>query len=345
MGSAQREGSRWRTASACLSVSRKGLRAALAFLVCVALPVAAQPDLAFEICPILDSMADNYYQPALTVAFGTFTYGYTGLGSSYSLYLEDLLSKAMAESNDMSLVVRSVVQNMDPEFRELYTEFFETASVDALLYGRFWEDDGNVRVDLELTSLTIGELIGRTSLYLSSADTPAGVAVLPPGLTQAAELQTEMVNLLSINSGNLVVKATTSRGDGAVYTDGENLTLHVFVSEDAYLKIYHVGVAGVMQLMFPNQYHPQNRVEGGSFTRIPGGGDQFELLLGPPYGVEYIKVIASTVQFDDMEQSFSDLGNATRGLLTRGLSVTTTKDREGAETLVQYSIVGGIPDQ
>ncbi len=118
--------------------------------------VHAQPDLTAQIATTLDSMAADYYQPEVTVAFGTFTYGYTGLGSSYSRYLEDVLSQAIAESRKISLFVRSVVENMDPEFRELYQEYFKTASVDGLLYGRFWEDGEDIRVDLELTSLTIG---------------------------------------------------------------------------------------------------------------------------------------------------------------------------------------------
>lgn len=57
------------------------------------------------------------------------------------------------------------------------------------------------------------------------------------------------------------------------------------------------------------------------------------------YGVEFIKVVASTRQFSDIEQAFTDLGQATRSLLTRGLEVTGTGPEERAQAMVSYTIL------
>ena len=53
---------------------------------------------------------------------------------------------------------------MDHVRWEPYEDSFEKSAVDALLCGRFREGGPYVRVDLELTSLRIGSLIGRATL-------------------------------------------------------------------------------------------------------------------------------------------------------------------------------------
>jgi len=61
-------------------------------------------------------------------------------------------------------------------------------------------------------------------------------------------------------------------------------------------------------------------------------------VLDEPYGTEFIKVMASTSQFADIEESFKDLGQASKERLTRGLTV---EQRQGdlAEKLIRYTIV------
>jgi hypothetical protein len=48
-------------------------------------------------------------------------------------------------------------------------------------------------------------------------------------------------------------------------------------------------------------------------------------------------VLASSQQFRDIEDSFENLGDASRSLLSRGLSVTGTATE--AEVLINYTIV------
>jgi len=302
-------------------------------------PTIAQSKPVPLIAEKLDSIAAHYFKPVIVVAFGTFTYEYTGLGSSYSRYIEDLLSQAVASSRKIKLFVRSVIENMDPDFRELYRDYFKTTEVDALLYGRFFNEGKDVRIDLRLTSLTTGQLIGTTSIAIPENATPRDVSLVPPGLGRAADMRSGLTNLVGSSSGDLVVKATTSRGDGATFTSGENLLLHVFVNRDAYVKVYHIDANGNAQLIFPNRFQANNLIPGGTFAQIPADGDPFKFQLGPPFGIEFVKVIASTTQFKDMEQPFSDLGKATRSLLTRGLQNTDPSDSNEAEALVSYSIV------
>jgi hypothetical protein len=54
---------------------------------------------------------------------------------------------------------------------------------------------------------------------------------------------------------------------------------------------------------------------------------------GAPYGTEFIKVIASTLQFKEREEAFSELGSADSRMLTRGLAVKAKKEMRSEEMI------------
>ncbi len=298
---------------------------------------------------VLDTMATRYYKPVITIALGTFTYEYTGLGSAFSRYVEDGLIRCLATSTRIKLFARHAVENMDPEFREIYRDYFKTTEVDAILYGRFnRESDGSICLHLEMTSLTTGELIGSEDVRISFSEVPPRISLEPPSVEKAVGNKQELANLADSPERDLIVKVVTGRGAGAVYQNGEDLTVHVFVNRDAYVKVYHVDVNGKTQLIFPNQFYRKNRIQGGTVVTIPDQSYPFKFHLGPPYGTEYIKVVASEHQFADIEDSFIDLpgnprevlsrGFVVQGPIIKGLSVVPDK-KNIAEALVAYTIV------
>jgi len=131
---------------------------------------------------------------------------------------------------------------------------------------------------------------------------------------------------------------STDRGIGAVYRNGERLKLYLTSNKDAYLKIYHVDVNGVAQLIWPNRFGGSGKIRAGEAMQFPGPNDKFQYLLGPPYGTEYIKAVASTKPFTTMEADFSDLQGSAAAAITRGLSVVSS-DATRSEALVVYEIV------
>ncbi|MCX7787269.1 MAG: DUF4384 domain-containing protein [Spirochaetes bacterium] len=316
----------------------------------------AAPPWEAQVVEAVEGMAKNYFKPTLTTAFGTFTYEYTGLGSAFSRYLEEKLATSLQGSQRIKLFARHAVENMDPEFRNLYRDFFKATDVDAVLYGKYFkEPNGKVRLHLELASLTTGELLGSTDVYVPSEDLPPRIDLEPPALGKAMNEKKDLENLLAASKGSLVVRAVTSRGTSAVYKNGEDMTIHVFVNQDAYLKVYHIDVNGKVQLIFPNPFYKDNRVKGGTLVTIPDASYPFRFQMGPPYGTEFIKVVASTQQFADMETAFSELPGKPKDVLSRGLTVLKKSDGGGAsgpasagisvigtetaEALVSYTIV------
>lgn len=292
-------------------------------------------------------MSANAWQPSLLTAFGTFTYADTGLPSPFSRYLEDSLKSAIPKSSRIRLFNRSVAAAMDPAFRAAYGDFFKTNNVDALLSGRYYLENGEVRTRLELTGLSDGILIGTIDLKVPCSSLPQDLAV-DPSAAAAATASSLAGIAADSGKGELRVAVATERGAGAVYREGEKMVVLVKVNKPAYLKVYHVDATGTIRLILPNKFSPGLKlVQPGSVVRIPGESDPFSFDMTPPFGTEFIKVVASTVPFADDENrlskgdAFAELGTDLRGALTRGIKVSVDQSKaERAEATASYVITG-----
>jgi len=287
----------------------------------------------------LDRLSEKAWQPSLLTAFGSFTYADSSLPSPFSLFVEDGLKTAVTQTTRLKLFNKSVAAAMDPAFRAIYGDFFKSNSVDALLSGRYYLDGQTVRLRLELTGLSDGVLLGTLDLRIPRSGLPNELAIDP---SSAASATATSIGQLAPDSGRggLKVSVSTERGPGAVYREGDKMVVLVTVNKSAWLKVYHIDATGVLRLIWPNAFTAGRRVDPGSVLSIPGPGDAFSFDMTPPFGTEFIKVIASTQPFSAEEQPFADLGSDLRGAMTRGISVKASGPRESAEAMASYVIVG-----
>jgi hypothetical protein len=293
----------------------------------------------------LDAMSANAWQPTLLTAFGTFTYAETGLPSPFSRYLEDGLKAAIPRTSRIRLFNRSVAAAMDPAFRAVYGDFFKTNNVDALLSGRYYMDGDEVRTRLELTGLSDGVLLGTIDLKLPASSLPRDCAVDPSAAATATASSLSGIAAGS-GKGELRIAVSTERGAGAAYREGEKMVVLVTVNKPAYLKVFHVDAGGVIRLILPNKFSPGLKLaQPGKVLRIPGETDAFSFDMTPPFGAEFIKVVASTIPFADDENrlsgggAFAELGTDLRGTLTRGIKVSVDSSKaEVAEATASYVI-------
>jgi hypothetical protein len=322
---------------------RKGLSLALALLACA----LAAPAQSWEagLPASLDKLSANAWQTSLLTAFGTFTYADSSLPSPFSRYLEDGLKAALTQSSRLKLFNKSVAAAMDPAFRDIYGDFFKNNSVDALLSGRYYIEGQAVRARLELTGLSDGVLIGTLDVKLPKAAIPQEVAIEP---SSSASATASSIGSIAADSGKggLKVSVSTERGAGAVYREGEKMVVLVTVNKRAWLKVYHIDAAGVLRLIWPNAFTPGRRLDQGAIVSIPGPDDAFSFDMTPPFGTEFIKVIASTRPFAADEtvssgsSSFAELGTDARGAMTRGIKVNPVAEgpAEEAEAMASYVI-------
>ncbi len=340
-----------------------GRKAALPlFFLALASLLHAQPSnegFVNELGSALDKAVSNYWKPSVLVVLGTFTWRNDELASPFSRWLEDGIRATIPRTRNLRLLDARAAAAMDPALRNTYAELFASAQVDAILYGRFFDEGSAVRVHLDLTGLSDGALIGSTQIVVPLSSLPSGLGIRPdrkvavaladllhitPPAPAAAVPATSGASA-SVQAAQdprtqaLHVSVSTDRGTGAAYRAGERLGILVTVNQRAWVKVYQVDVAGKTQLIWPNRYSGTARpLDGGSVVRIPSSSDPFSFILGPPYGTEFIKVVASSQAFTLTEAEFADLAGAARESIGRGMSAEGAPDRR-AETLASYLIL------
>jgi len=291
---------------------------------------------------VLDRMLENHYMPSVQVGMGSFTYSDTQIPTPFSRWFEDELRLALARTAKMKLFDKQVAAAMDPAIRAQYAEFFGKDRADSILYGKYTLESAGVLVTMSLTDLATGGLIAESRYLVPAGAVPVGVSVKPTLATLQTAAALSMLVPGAQSQGapasDFLLSLATDRGIGAVYRDGEKLVLYVTSNKDAYLKLYHIDVNGVAQLIWPNRFGGSGKIRAGEALTFPGKGDKFQFALGRPYGTEYIKAVASTTPFATMEADFSDLGGSAPAAITRGLSVIST-DAPRAEALAVYEIL------
>jgi hypothetical protein len=296
---------------------------------------------------LLDKAAENHWQPSLQTGFGTFTFAYSELATPFSRFLEDSLASSISRSSRIRLFNKAAAAAMDPAFRAVYGELFKASGVDALLSGRYFDEGDSVRAHLELTGLSDGVLVGTLDIRVPKTAIPQGISVVPESSSTAAATSLGKI-LGEASSGGLRVSVATERGQGAVYREGEDMAVLVSANMDAWIKVYHVDVNGVVQLVYPNRFAAGGKLKAGSSVRIPGPGEPFAFRMTAPFGTEFIKVVASTQAFATKEADFAGLGGASSGgspgdaraVISRGLSVVSSGGPAlRAEAMASYVIV------
>ncbi|PLV58324.1 PEGA domain-containing protein [Thermotoga sp. KOL6] len=99
-----------------------------------------------------------------------------------------------------------------------------------------------------------------------------------------------------------------NKPEGSVYEIGEKVEIFVKSSRDAYILIYDINAQGKVTLIFPNKYESDNFVRANEIKKIPAKST-YSLRISPPYGKEYIQVIASTKPIPIFNQ-LKELGTA-----------------------------------
>lgn len=145
----------------------------------------------------------------------------------------------------------------------------------------------------------------------------------------------------------------TERGMNGIFKEGEKMVLSVYAETNCYIKIYHIAVDGKIQLIFPNAWEKQNRINARETVKFPSRNMPFAFVMTAPYGIETIRLIAQTEQFDDIRAGriegsgegfrlVGDLETArSRGVYYKGLAVQgqASASVQKSESSYTYNIV------
>jgi len=84
-----------------------------------------------------------------------------------------------------------------------------------------------------------------------------------------------------------------TEGEKTSYQLADTVVFGFTADRDCYLAMLNIGTSGRTTILFPNKWHPNNKIDGGKTYRIPPEGSDYAFKLMGPAGTERIKVIAS----------------------------------------------------
>ena len=85
--------------------------------------------------------------------------------------------------------------------------------------------------------------------------------------------------------------------DQAQYRDGTRMKMEVKVERAGYLNVVSIGPDDVPVVLFPNQHHPDNKVEAGA-VKLPTASMKFEFVAQKPYGATLVAAFVTDEPID-----------------------------------------------
>ena len=293
------------------------------------------------------SFYESFVSDGSGIGIGTLVFEDKNISSSLSGYLAEKLAGIITHSGKMTLVNREQLDTILEEIKLGLTGIIEESSsldpgalkgLEYLITGRFYDQGRDVRLYTQLTDMKSSTVIADREILFGKDQVPRGILIRPSNYEDALYVLQELAEVSNASNSDFIIKGWTIRGDGGIYRDGERMVVNFYSSRDCYIKVYHIDVAGNMQLIFPNDFYSDNFILNKKLYRIPDNRYPFTFDLGAPYGTEFIKIVASTVQFKDIESAFEAVGHASGELVSRGLAVNLKKEQV-SETLFSYTII------
>jgi len=123
-----------------------------------------------------------------------------------------------------------------------------------------------------------------------------------------ASMKTKIVVTPDNPSPSFNIQLSINKGNGAVYSPGENISVSFRTNRDAYVVLYDIQPNGKVHILFPNRYDPNNFVRANQTYYLPRQGYNFMVENTP--GTEYIQAVASTQQFVHYNQWQQEFNNS-----------------------------------
>jgi len=125
-------------------------------------------------------------------------------------------------------------------------------------------------------------------------------ALLVPYLLAADVGKPNLRETARTEQPGFLVRASVNRASRS-YREGDVLYVNVVSEKDAYVYALYQQADGAILQIFPNRVQPENRVKAGQSVQIPAADDLFRWVVGPPFGQEVIKVVASEKPIENLE--------------------------------------------
>jgi len=184
------------------------------------------------------------------------------------------------------------------------------AARQGIISGTYVVRSNVVEITLELTSNNV--VINSQSFTVPTAElNRIGITIDPPN-NQSVRIRDEVFDKLNIPDTNDKDRPSPAPGnqkaleisafpntDTFTYIDGDELKINLISNQNCYFKVYHIDINNKMQLIYPNTANKNNQLRANQQRTIPEAPVRFN--VQEPFGQDTILVIASIMQFTDIE--------------------------------------------
>ncbi|HUV07864.1 MAG TPA: hypothetical protein VMX75_09060, partial [Spirochaetia bacterium] len=160
----------------------------------------------------------------LVVSLTGFYFEDKQLGSSFSRYLEEKLSKTLANSAEFELFAKEKLEEILATIEISLTDLFESETavrvghlkgIQALIGGRYFDEGDRIRIFLDLINLETGTVTRKREFIIQKRFVPPTISLLPDNYTNALYVLNQLTDVVSAEKGELDVKVWITRGNGS----------------------------------------------------------------------------------------------------------------------------------
>ncbi|MGL1892646.1 MAG: DUF4384 domain-containing protein [Spirochaetaceae bacterium] len=237
----------------------------------------------------------------LELTIGEFTIEDTSISSEFSNYVKGKLFTSIANKGSFHIVdYKSVTdfltsKNINPK------TIYEGTSTDNLLveniaYGNYWVHGNEIELNISVKNIKNSRVLYSEVLKFPKNSIPVGIGTIPPNFNNIVSLDKKLQGVKNQKGFDV----WPDKGNGSIYTNGEDMIINIFTPVSGYVKIYHISADNQLTLVFPNKFDKNNKLQAGTHYTIGDGSYPFKFSLGKPFGTESLKAVFSAKQFSDL---------------------------------------------
>lgn len=299
------------------------------------------------------------HQKPVKLGVGNFVYGDTPMMSPLSVVIREELEIALPKSNQVKVITRSNLDQLEMEGEFQATELVEPGTavekvtvegVEGIVRGRFVSDGTTVTLYTEIAWLQGGEVTKdkvtwkmnevTARVWPEKSAEQAQQAVTPQNAEQSMAGIEEVTNakLLNIRK-DFDIQLKTADGE-RVYEEGSNISFKMKSPEACHVAVICHQSDGNSVVLFPNKWHKDTLIPKDHWVSIPGAlKSGFEIEIAEPFGSDVVQVIACTDQNALMKEIKGMASAATEDdpypVMTRGMVVKKVKAATAADVSKQ----------
>jgi len=245
----------------------------------------------------------------LKIGIGNFTYLDSQMASQFAVYLVDEIDAALVADKRFKVIARKELDEILREHKLQITDIIDPKTavrigkiegVDAILVGNYGEWGKEVRASAKIIKVERGEKLASKTATIKNI--PPNVQLKPTNYDAMIVQIQQLSDLLPKPDSDFDIRAWVDRGPGGIYKKGEEMTVYLKSELDCYVEIYDIYPDGSAHRIFPNEYWQDNFIQRDKLYELPRKTDPYAFEITPPFGVEALKVLASTVPFPEIKK-------------------------------------------